>query len=176
MVNGIANWDCPEAIDLIAFKECLNSAKSYSVDQSFVGDNRPVLDDNQISLKRNEILLLIDEIIPYKERIIIVDGFLLFSDSALREMFDLEFFLYSPKNILRNRRLARTTYITAEGQWVDPPNYFDEVVYPAYEKYNYSVLQGNVNVIQIDSHENSIEDVIIIALREIIAYLQRKVA
>lgn len=57
--------------------------------------------------------------------------------------------------------------------WQDPPNYFDDIVYPSYEKYNQFAL-GSSGFVKIDSHANKIEDVIVIALREILAVLNNK--
>jgi hypothetical protein len=46
-------------------------------------------------------------------------------------------------------------------------------VYPNYEKYN-QVAIGSSGVVKIDSHANAIEDVIVIALKEILATLNNK--
>ncbi|GFZ50946.1 hypothetical protein JCM24511_08704 [Saitozyma sp. JCM 24511] len=71
----------------------------------------------------------------------IVDGFVLFWDKAIVDMLDIRIFLRVPHDILKQRRDERQVYVlqnpddaAAGGVWVDPPNYFTNIVYPAYVK------------------------------------------
>ena len=69
------------------------------------------------------------------------------------DMLDIKLFLRVPSNILKSRREERQTYVlqsksllsrsplkadpndaAAGGVWTDPPNYFEQIVYPAYVK------------------------------------------
>ncbi|EJD51187.1 P-loop containing nucleoside triphosphate hydrolase protein [Auricularia subglabra TFB-10046 SS5] len=68
-------------------------------------------------------------------RWVLVDGFLLYWDKDADDALDVRFLLRVPKDVLVERRIARQGYYTAEGEmWVDPPYYFDGIVYPAYVK------------------------------------------
>ncbi|KAL7415372.1 P-loop containing nucleoside triphosphate hydrolase protein [Mrakia frigida] len=63
----------------------------------------------------------------------ILDGFLLFWDPEVLAQLDLRIFLRVPYQTLKTRREARQVYVTQTGEiWTDPPNYFDQIVYPAY--------------------------------------------
>ncbi len=74
--------------------------------------------------------------------VVILDGFLLYSDAvaALRDQLDVRLFLHVDYNIAKARREARSGYVTRSGNagddgtgfWVDPPGYFDAVVWPNY--------------------------------------------
>lgn len=78
-------------------------------------------------------------------RLILVDGFMLFHDPDIIELFDLRIFVKCSKQTLKDRRFKRSGYQTAESFWLDPPNYFDDVVYPAYSSsHAYLFQNGNV--------------------------------
>ncbi|SPO49221.1 related to NRK1 - Nicotinamide riboside kinase [Moesziomyces antarcticus] len=67
-------------------------------------------------------------------RIMLVDGFLLYYDAAVRSTMDVKIFLRTPRAVLKQRRDERFGYATAEGTvWKDPEGYFDNIVWPAYE-------------------------------------------
>ncbi|KDQ49362.1 hypothetical protein JAAARDRAFT_42925 [Jaapia argillacea MUCL 33604] len=69
------------------------------------------------------------------ERIIwgLLDGFLLYWDPDVISQLDVRIFLRVPHDVLKQRREERHGYHTAEGAlWRDPPDYFHQVVYPAY--------------------------------------------
>ncbi|MBW0475715.1 hypothetical protein O181_015430 [Austropuccinia psidii MF-1] len=64
---------------------------------------------------------------------VILDGFLLFWDLDCFKNYDLKFFIRESYQVLKERRRLRQLYYTAEGDtWVDPPNYWDQIVWPAY--------------------------------------------
>jgi hypothetical protein len=79
---------------------------------------------------------------PRRRVIVILDGFLLYSDAvaAVRDQLDVRLFLHVDYDIAKARREARSGYITRSksaggdgtGFWVDPPGYFDAVVWPNY--------------------------------------------
>ncbi|CDZ98255.1 p-loop containing nucleoside triphosphate hydrolase protein [Phaffia rhodozyma] len=69
----------------------------------------------------------------------ILDGFVVYWDEDVLSKLDVRIFLRVPYATLKSRREARSTYVTqsqsaaAAGEvWQDPPNYFDQIVYPAY--------------------------------------------
>ncbi|KAL9017317.1 MAG: hypothetical protein Q9180_008763 [Flavoplaca navasiana] len=82
------------------------------------------------------------------QRILILDGFLLFAPSvspAFRSLLDLKVLLRAPYVDAKRRRESRSGYVTMEGWWEDPPGYFDKVVWPNYVKENKSFfVDGDV--------------------------------
>ncbi|GAB1521319.1 ribosylnicotinamide kinase [Rhizoctonia solani] len=69
----------------------------------------------------------------------LLDGFLLYWDKEIVEKLDVKIFIHVPEEVLRKRRYERHGYHTAvqsdgaEGSlWRDPPNYWEQIVYPAY--------------------------------------------
>ncbi|KAJ1732854.1 ribosylnicotinamide kinase [Coemansia biformis] len=81
--------------------------------------------------------------IPFS--IVLVDGILLFHDSADTgaspgAMCDAGALVFAQRDTLRQRREARGAYATKEGFWVDPPGYFDAVVWPNFVQYHHSLI------------------------------------
>ena len=65
--------------------------------------------------------------------ILIVEGFLIFYDAAVRKLFDMRLFLRVSRETMLRRRTERQNYVLEDGEvWEDPPFYFDEIVWPAY--------------------------------------------
>ncbi|CUA66811.1 Nicotinamide riboside kinase [Rhizoctonia solani] len=71
----------------------------------------------------------------------LLDGFLLYWDKEVVSHLDVKIFLHVSGDILQKRRHERHGYHTAaqsdrvEGTlWRDPPNYWEQIVYPAYAK------------------------------------------
>ncbi|KAJ3120962.1 ribosylnicotinamide kinase [Physocladia obscura] len=75
-----------------------------------------------------------------QHRIYLVDGFLMMQDDRILDELDFVIFLHSNYETLKSRRDSRFAYVTLEGTWQDPPNYFSKIVYPAYTEYNARVL------------------------------------
>jgi len=74
----------------------------------------------------------------------IMDGFLLYYDKDIREGTDVRLMLRVPHTVLKARRDARKAYMTAEGSWwQDPPNYWEQIVYPAYVKAHKDIFTDN---------------------------------
>ncbi|KAF9938276.1 ribosylnicotinamide kinase [Modicella reniformis] len=145
--TGLANWDCPEAIDFGS----LNSTLTHIIEhgqfpQGFnsLEDKNPMgseaastpIPDEVLNRLRKKIM----DQIPLKERnhvkFVILDGFLLYVDEPLRNTIDIKVFLTAPYQVLKERRESKKGYATLEGCWVDPPGYFDDIVWPNYLIYN----------------------------------------
>lgn len=139
------NWDHPDAIDFEKFKRHIRAIKSGDVLLDEKVDNL----EPDISLKllptQIEILKTKEEInyILTRVSIVLVDGFMLFHDPDLSALFDLKLFYYSDHDCLKTRRSKRKGYSTVAGFWVDPPNYFDDYVWPAYVKFHRHLFQNN---------------------------------
>ena len=68
-------------------------------------------------------------------KIIILEGILLFPphlNPPLSPLLTLRILLTSTLQDTKTRRQARSGYVTAEGFWVDPPDYVEKVVWPNY--------------------------------------------
>ncbi|EDO18581.1 hypothetical protein Kpol_1048p11 [Vanderwaltozyma polyspora DSM 70294] len=65
-------------------------------------------------------------------KVILVDGFMLYNDKRISDLFDLKLLIRSPYSVLKQRRAARSGYQTLDSFWKDPPYYFDEFVYKSY--------------------------------------------
>ncbi|KAL8655655.1 MAG: hypothetical protein Q9210_000765 [Variospora velana] len=79
------------------------------------------------------------------QRVLILDGFLLFTPSvpsSFRSLLDLKILLRAPYAEAKRRREARSGYTTMEGWWEDPPGYFDTVVWPNYVEENQGFFVG----------------------------------
>ncbi|KAI8902769.1 P-loop containing nucleoside triphosphate hydrolase protein [Globomyces pollinis-pini] len=181
-VDGEANWDCPEAIDFLSFQKHLLSAKNGALNETHIGPNRPNLMMDDILSRKNEIDTLLLELksVLNGNSLYLVDGFLLYTDDTIINQFDIDIFLTAPFEILKNRRESRTGYVTIEGSWVDPPNYFSNVVYPNYLKYNNKILDklndpqsDKSKIIVIDSSSHSIADVVVKSLKQMISILSK---
>lgn len=79
--------------------------------------------------------------------ILIVEGFLLYFNAELQAQLDVRFFLRISKDLMQKRRLGRKDYVLNDGSvWTDPPDYFEQVVWPSYVEGN-SGLFKNADVI-----------------------------
>ncbi|KAF9960214.1 ribosylnicotinamide kinase [Mortierella alpina] len=145
--TGLANWDCPEAIDFKALSATLEHVKEHGQfpdgfdsleEKNPVGakeTSSPVPQDILDTLSK-DILANIPEDERDRTKFVILDGFILYVDETLCRTLDIKFFLTAPYQILKERRESRKGYATLEGYWEDPPGYFDDVVWPNYLVYN----------------------------------------
>ncbi|RXK41461.1 hypothetical protein M231_01169 [Tremella mesenterica] len=81
----------------------------------------------------------------------LVDGFVLYWDREVIDQMDVRILLKVPHDLLKQRREERQVYVLQNpddaaggGVWVDPPNYFDKIVYPAYVKAHDGLFDGGV--------------------------------
>nr|XP_019010469.1 nicotinamide riboside kinase [Kwoniella pini CBS 10737]OCF49250.1 nicotinamide riboside kinase [Kwoniella pini CBS 10737] len=73
----------------------------------------------------------------------IVDGFVLYWDKVVVDNLDIRIFLRVPYGILKTRREERQVYVLQHGSvWVDPPNYFEKIVWPGYVKAHSQIFDG----------------------------------
>ncbi|KAJ7072558.1 P-loop containing nucleoside triphosphate hydrolase protein [Mycena amicta] len=143
-VHNVQDWDAaPGAIDwprLIAFLRQVKATGEIPVDHrshDHLNEQKdvpipPELCDDWIQRLRNKDVIWG-----------LVDGFLLYWHPEVIEQLDVRIFLRVPHNVLRDRRHARHGYHTAEGSlWRDPPNYWEQIVYPAYVDANRDVFEN----------------------------------
>lgn len=136
----VVNWDCPEAVEMDAFIQAL---QSYRCNNAFADhvqkdlSERAKEDQNDRGLTGvSEALiaqLLQDSQIPtLREPLLIVDGFMLYQRQEVVTSLDAALLLRGSYHTLKARREARSGYVTLEGFWKDPQGYFDECVWPEY--------------------------------------------
>lgn len=129
----VQNWDGPEAID---FDKFFNYVSQLKHGGPLHADVQSLEMDPQLKLTANEISHLQEQCrsIGQNKKMVFIDGFMLFHDERLITLFDKKLFFYGNYDTLKSRRENRLGYNTAEGFWVDPPNYFEQIVWPEYQK------------------------------------------
>jgi nicotinamide/nicotinate riboside kinase len=140
--NGIQDWDCIESLNLPQLQSTLAHIKTHGnippdfvskEDQNSVGEHGV---DAQVVQRLNRSVGELVTASNWNRKIVIVDGFLLFSEEMkeIRDMFDVRLFLRTSYETAKQRREARSGYVTLEGFWEDPPGYVDQIVWPNYVK------------------------------------------
>lgn len=74
---------------------------------------------------------------------VVVEGFLLFCDEDVCDNLDTKFFITASREVLKARRESRPGYVTLQGYWVDPPGYFDHIVWPQFVLWNSHLIDDN---------------------------------
>ncbi|KAK4087803.1 nicotinamide riboside kinase [Purpureocillium lilacinum] len=168
--NGLLDWDCAEAIDVVAMADALAYIRQHAEfpptldskeDQNSVG-KCPVPDSTIAALKAkvSSALPPSHPLLPRGPRsgsnsgsgadpvpslrLCLLDGFLLYGPSmaALRSSFDVKLFLRASYARAKARREARDGYVTLEGFWADPPGYVDDIVWPNYVEEHAWMFEG----------------------------------
>ncbi|ABN68671.2 uridine kinase activity [Scheffersomyces stipitis CBS 6054] len=134
-VTGQQNWDVPEALDFARFTSYIKSIRQSHNLEDKIDTLEP---DTNLKLTAQEVQQFeakIAQNIPDLDNtlLVLVDGFMLFHDREIIQLFDVKLFFHASFETLKNRRESRKGYNTVEGFWVDPPNYFRDMVWPAYE-------------------------------------------
>ncbi|KAI4258978.1 MAG: hypothetical protein LQ352_000974 [Teloschistes flavicans] len=150
--EGLLDWDCADSLDWSRLEDAVrrwqagkevkegktNPQQNFTVGEEG-GSPNDAVGITQAFLKtlRGEVAQAAISSAPAKEprRILLLDGFLLFTPSApstFRSLLDLKILLRAPYVEAKQRREARSGYDTMEGWWEDPPGYFDKVVWPNY--------------------------------------------
>jgi len=133
--NGDPNWDCPQSFDVAKLRDTLREIKSSN--QLPIQNTRE--DGNNVSsimLSPAELASLRAKYSPMVEPVLLVDGIILYhKDVAIDSLLDLKLLVPFDYNSLKERRESRKVYETLEGQWIDPPHFFEEVVWPEFIKH-----------------------------------------
>jgi nicotinamide/nicotinate riboside kinase len=138
--EGIQDWDCIESLNLPWLQSTLAYIKTHAQsppdfvskeDQNSVGEHG--VDAQTVGRLKESVGALLRES-AWTRKIVVVDGFLLFSEGMknIRDMFDVRLFLRTSYVTAKRRREARSGYVTLEGFWEDPPGYVDKIVWPNY--------------------------------------------
>lgn len=182
---GIQNWDCVEAIDFPLFKQHLRRIKDLGKVEKI--DSLEL--DAGIKLDTNEIQRLRDYVTTYQDRfndyhLVLVDGFMLYHDRDLLDLFDVKLFFYASFQTLKTRRESREGYQTVDGFWQDPPGYFENIVWPSYVATHSYLFEGNnieanltsfakeqLHIIPIRSDSLTLYQLVELSLKEILIKL-----
>ena len=150
---GIQDWDCIESLNLPWLQSTLAYTKTHAQsppdfaskeDHNSVGEHR--VDAHVVERLKESVRVLLAGS-EWTRRIVLVDGFLLFSEGMknICDMFDVRLFLRTSYETTKRRREARSGYVTLEGFWEDPPGYVDKIVWPNYVN-DHKFLFNNGNV------------------------------
>jgi nicotinamide/nicotinate riboside kinase len=206
--TGLDNWDCPESFDSIKMHQSLQYTRA---NHGQLPHDHPKGEDSNTHdgsmTVSNEFLDELRRMIPDEVdstfRLVIVDGILLFWDTLIYKEFDSSIFIHAGKETLKQRREARQGYVTQEGinvwlgwnycsvwlmfvkgYWVDPPGYFDQLVWPQYVKWNSHLFPDGKHkelshssiqdLLVMNSDTESIEDIATRAMKALITQLQAK--
>ncbi|TIC38122.1 P-loop containing nucleoside triphosphate hydrolase protein [Wallemia mellicola] len=142
-IHNVQNWDDPDySIEWDRLIKVLDYVKTEGKLPSSHKSHdhlHPPSQSNLISKDLNAKELVLQK--KSKERspdgviYALLDGFLCFYNETVRNMLDVRIFLNADRETLKKRRAQREGYATAEGDvWIDPPFYFDDIVWPAYIK------------------------------------------
>ena len=167
--GGLLDWDCAQSLDWPRLEDAVRSWRRDGVNNITAGSANPqpqcqqddddddddataVPGDDETKAQRENGITpaLVERLraggVPTppgsadeRQRILILDGFLLFTPSvpaAFRSLLDLKILLRAPYADAKGRRESRRGYVTMEGWWEDPPEYFDTVVWPNYVEEN----------------------------------------
>lgn len=138
---GRANWDCPQAFDLNGMRAAITHYREINALPASQ-DTREENNNNEgPTLLNAQQVLELEQLVQHhallQEPILIVDGILLFHHhSQLTNTFDLRIVVPFEYETLKLRRESRVGYDTPDGEfWQDPPNYFDDLVWPEFLKH-----------------------------------------
>lgn len=158
---GTQNWDSADAIDWDSFRAYIAKVRETN------GAMLPMETlevESELKLPPHEVHELkkhADAIVASGHHLVFVDGFMLYHDNTILELFDVKLFFHAPYQVLKDRREARKGYNTVAGFWVDPPGYFDKIVWPEYMRSHKDLfVDGDVEgVLTKESRELGLTDV-----------------
>ncbi|KLO09152.1 P-loop containing nucleoside triphosphate hydrolase protein [Schizopora paradoxa] len=196
---GVQDWDdAPGAIDWPRLRGFLREVKEMGAipeshkSHDHLNEQKDVPVDKEVFSKwKDQFEQIMKEGKERGEEITwgLVDGFLLYWDSEVVSTLDTRIFLRVPCETLKKRRHERHGYHTAvEGSlWRDPPQYFEQIVYPAYVRaHSHMLTDGDVengkpngvveNLLLVDCEAMSMDDVFGKSCEAIVSSLQIKSA
>lgn len=167
------NWDIPESFrnsDIVAEIVRLR-AEAGSWARQRVDDPTLNVDSGRDSAIETAAAKLRQSHGIFLERMqehdwIIVEGICLYSPrSGIADHLDVRIFLTAHEKVLRQRREARSGYQTADGfVFVDPPGYWEGLVWPAYLETNAFLNdpkeKSRLRLVEHDSGENSLDEIL----------------
>ncbi|KAI0695952.1 P-loop containing nucleoside triphosphate hydrolase protein [Cerioporus squamosus] len=157
-VYGVQDWDRAEgAIEWPRMVKALEEVKRTGVippehvSHDHLNEQKDVAIDDAVFQKWKTRFERIEEEHRAKGediKWVMVDGFLLYWHPEVVDKLDYRIFLRVPYEVLKQRRHERHGYHTAvqsdpEGSlWRDPPNYWEQIVWPAYVEAHEGILEN----------------------------------
>ncbi|CAK7891607.1 nicotinamide riboside kinase [[Candida] anglica] len=189
-IKNEQNWDCPEAVDFEKFTRYIEDIKENGIPNSSKHQPESLEGDVELKLSSADIdhfkqqidtkLNTIREESNEPREIIFVEGFMLYHDPKIISLFDIKLFYFASFKVLKSRRESRK-YNTDVGVWVDPPHYFQDIVWPEYEKYhkylfenqdvNHTLNEYAKNELVITSYKNDEKS----SLRELVDWTMNQI-
>ncbi|KAJ8453749.1 hypothetical protein ONZ45_g19584 [Pleurotus djamor] len=141
----------------------------------------PVDEEIITAWKAKSTQLADEHLEKYREKLtwVIVDGFLMYWDKRIVSNLDVRIFLRVPEDVARARRESRA-YVTPEGDtWRDPPQYWENIVWPAYQDAHKHLFKGEdvatgelsnevvENIILFESTRSQMGDMVNLAMERI---------
>jgi len=189
--TGYTNWDCAESLDMSAFVDAIRYIRGNEgkfpptldsrEDQNEIGPSG--VPDEVVQIMQTDVVAS-NLVSPGDTEIIVVliDGFLLYNDPSVVNQLDVSLLVRAPYEKLKERREARSGYVTLEGFWEDPPEYFDKIVWKSYVKDHRHLfengdvggsLRDDVPNLQTPSHlDLDMQELLVWAMGSISNYLQ----
>jgi len=110
----------------------------------------------------------------------LVDGFVLYWDMDVVAELDIRIYLRVPEAVLKQRRDDRSYKVSDGTTWCDPPNYWENIVWPAHvEAHSHIFLNGDLahgapngkvkDLVVIDGVQFDMDQMIDIACKNIVA-------
>lgn len=142
----VQNWDCVDAIDWDKFKRYIGEVRSTNGAllpmESLEVDSELKLTPQEVDGLKALAAAVLDTL---KNHLVFVDGFMLYHDDEILNLFDVKLFFHAPYEVLKARRAARQGYNTVAGFWTDPPGYFDKIVWPEFaNSHKHLFVDGDV--------------------------------
>ncbi|ORX61387.1 P-loop containing nucleoside triphosphate hydrolase protein [Hesseltinella vesiculosa] len=138
--TNLANWDCPEALDFDQLVSTIQYVQQHGqLPEAYASNEVENTHDGSTLVPAATMAAWRQQLeqegngAQQEDTVwLIVDGFMLVTDARVRGLFDYCFFVTASYATLKERRERRQGYHTLEGYWVDPPGYFDTIVWPEY--------------------------------------------
>ncbi|KAL8807327.1 MAG: hypothetical protein Q9223_003182 [Gallowayella weberi] len=160
--EGLLDWDCAASLDWPRLEQTVRRWKNGDEIKEGEVNPQPQFEEAVAAERQGEkaeekngiTRALVEQLrsqVPVTglegglQRIVILDGFLLFTPSVpatFRSLLNLKIMLRAPYAEAKRRREGRSGYTTMEGWWEDPPGYFDKVVWPNYVEENRGFFVG----------------------------------
>ncbi|KAF2090360.1 P-loop containing nucleoside triphosphate hydrolase protein, partial [Saccharata proteae CBS 121410] len=151
------DWDCLDALNIPQLRDTLAYVRTHGVtppgfeskeDKNETG--KCAVDDGVVARCKAQIEAFFDKAEeqgkPLRKRIVLVEGFLLFSQDmaelGIRDQFDARLLLRADFATAKTRREERSGYVTLEGFWEDPPGYVEKIVWPNYVEDHGFLFEG----------------------------------
>ncbi|ORX76954.1 P-loop containing nucleoside triphosphate hydrolase protein [Basidiobolus meristosporus CBS 931.73] len=160
--TGLANWDIPEAIDIARFMDILGEAMESDHISEYVSTELPE-DPNRVHIDEPTLSHMKSQFEDHLNRtkssfgsvrFLLIDGFIMYCFPELVRHLDVKIFIKASYETLKRRREEKIGYTTLEGFWVDPPGYFDKIVWPNY-------LACNRHIINPETEEETVDGLVL---------------